>query len=363
MQSQLKIRENHDLSSLNTFGIKAIAKFFVELHSETELQELFALPEFRENKKFFLGGGSNILLTKDFDGIMVKVSILGKDILEEDQNTILLEVGAGENWHDLVTYTVEKNWGGIENLALIPGTVGAAPVQNIAAYGENFSDIFEYLEAFNADTGKIEKFNKEQCRFGYRDSIFKRELKDKYIILKVVIKLSKNPKIDTSYYQMGITRDSIKEELGKIATPPYTIKDAYQAVVNIRTRKLPDPIKVPTVGSFFLNSIVSKDKYEELKKEVPELQCYPPDQVIYKSLEDTDLQKEKFVKIASGRLLQELGWLGKWSGNVGVHDRHALVIVTNGKATGEEVVNFAKAMQKSYYDRYGVKLETEVNLV
>lgn len=359
----MKIFQNYNLSKLNTFRISAVAKFFVEIKEEKELKELFTNPVFIENKKFFLGGGSNILFTKDFDGIVVKISMLGKKIIDENDETILLEADAGENWHDLVTYAVNNNWGGIENLALVPGTVGAAPVQNIACYGQNFSEVFESLDAFNVKTGKIEKFNKEQCKFGYRDSVFKKELKGKYIILAVRIRLSKNPQIETSYYQIGIVRDSIKKELQKIANPPYTIKDVYQAVVNIRKRKLPDPAKMPTVGSFFLNSVVSKTKYEELKKQVPELQCYPPDQLHYKNLNDPELKHEEFVKIATGRLLQELGWLGKWIGNVGVHDKHALIIVTNGKASGEEVLDFAKLMQESYFDNYGIKLETEVNLI
>lgn len=359
----MEIKENYNLSKLNTFGISAAAKFFTEIENEEQLRELFADPIFIQNKKFFLGGGSNILFTKDFDGIVVKISLHGKKVIEENDKNILLEVKSGENWHDLVTYAVNNNWGGIENLAFIPGTVGAAPVQNIAAYGENFSDVFEYLDAFNIETGKVERFNKAECDFGYRDSVFKRELKGKYIILKVVIRLLKNPQIETSYYQIGITRDSIKEELQKISTPPFTIKDVYQAVVNIRTRKLPDPAKIPTVGSFFLNSVVSKEKYEELKKQVSELQCYPPDQLHYKNLDNSSLQKEEFVKVATGRLLQELGWLGRWEGNVGVHDRHALVIVTNGKATGKEVMDFAEKIKQSYLDRYGIKLETEVNLI
>ncbi|MFA5840988.1 MAG: UDP-N-acetylmuramate dehydrogenase [Candidatus Paceibacterota bacterium] len=359
----MQIQENYNLAKLNTFGINAVSKFFAEINSEEELKELFTNSVFVENKKFFLGGGSNILFVKDFDGIVVKISMRGKKVLEENEKSVLLEVCAGENWHDLVTYAVDNNWGGIENLAFIPGTMGAAPVQNIAAYGENFSDVFEYLEAFNIETGKIEKFNKIECNFGYRDSIFKKELKGKYIILKVVIRLSKNPQIETSYYQIGIVRDSIKEELQKIATPPFTIKDVYQAVVNIRKRKLPDPAKMPTVGSFFLNSVVSKEKYEELKREVTELQCYPVDHLHYENLSSPELQKEDFVKVATGRLLQELGWLGKWIGNVGIHDKHALIIVTNGKATGEEVVDFAETVKKSYFDRYGIKLETEVNLI
>ncbi len=357
------MENNYNLSKLNTFGINAKAKFFVEINTEAELMELLQNPIFKENKKFFLGGGSNILFTQDFDGIVVKVSMLGKKIVKEDEKSVLLEVNAGENWHDLVTYAVDNNWGGIENLALIPGTVGGAPVQNIAAYGGNFSDAFDSLYALNVESGEIKKFSKEECRFGYRDSVFKKELRGKYIILRVVMSLSKNPQIETSYYQMGITRDSIKDELQKNAKAPYSIKDVYNAVVSIRTRKLPDPAKTPTVGSFFLNVVVTKEKYEELKKEDPELQCYPPDNLHYENFNMSGLKKEDFVKVATGRLLQDLGWLGKWSGNVGIHDKHALVLVTNGKATGEEVVNFAESVKKSFFDRYGIKLETEVNLI
>jgi len=357
----MEIIENYDLKNLNTFGISARASLFVEIKNENELKELFSNPLFKKNKKFFLGGGSNILLTGDFNGIVIKIALLGKKVLKENRREVFLEVGAGENWHDLVTYVVNNNWGGIENLAFIPGTVGAAPMQNIAAYGGNFSDVFVSLDAFNVETGKIEKFNKAECKLGYRNSIFKKELKDKYIILKVRLFLSKNPKIETSYYQIGITRDSIKEELEKIAKIPYGVKDVYQAVVNIRTRKLPDPVKTPTVGSFFLNSVVSRKKYEELKKQVSELQCYPLDQLHY--VNSPTLKNEDFVKVATGRLIQELGWLGKWVGNVGIHDKHALVIVTNGKATGEEVVNFAEMVKRDFFERYGIKLETEVNLI
>lgn len=360
-KNKIKIERDYNLSKLNTLAINARAKFFVEVSNENELHELFLTPEFKDNAKFFLGGGSNILLTRDFDGIVVKISILGKRILEEKNGTVLLQVGAGENWHDLVTYAVNKNWGGIENLALIPGTVGAAPVQNIAAYGENISDIFESLDAFNVETGQIKKFNKIECKFGYRESIFKKELKGKYIILRIIIRLTLNPKIEDSYYQTGITRDSIKEEMKKNSTPPYSIKDVYQAVINIRKKKLPDPAQIPNVGSFFLNAVVSREKYEEMKKEDGELQCYPLEDLRY--LNDSNLKAEEYVKVATGRLLQNLGWLGKWVGNVGIHDRHSLIIVTNGKATGEEVVNFAGMVKKSFFDKYGIKLETEVNLI
>ena len=203
----MKIYRDYDLAKLNTFRVPARAKFFTEVRNELDLKELFALPEFKNSEKLFLGGGSNILFTKDFNGIVIKVSNLGKKIIEENDNNILLEISAGENWHKLVSYAVNNNWGGIENLAFIPGTVGAAPIQNIAAYGENFSDVFEYLEAFNTETGEFEKFDKEQCKFGYRESVFKKEFKGRYLIFRVVIRLSKNPQIEDSYYQMGITHN------------------------------------------------------------------------------------------------------------------------------------------------------------
>ncbi len=359
----MNIEKDFDLTDLNTLHVKARAKFFVEIKEESELQTLLALPEFKNNKKFFLGSGSNVLFTKDFEGIVVKISLKGKRVLEESDENVVIEVSAGENWHELVTYAVENNWGGIENLAYIPGTVGAAPIQNIAAYGENFSDVFESLTAWDVETGETKVFKKEECEFHYRDSIFKKGLKDKYIILNVRLKLSKNPELETSYYQTGITRDSIQDELKKGGAGPYTIRDVYEAVVSIRKRKLPDPAQIPTAGSFFINSIVPREKYKELKNKFPELQAYPPDKMSAFSPNDPAILKEDYVKIATGRLLQELGWLGKWIGNVGVHDRHALVLVTNGKASGEEVLNFAHLIQEDYFQNFGIKLEIEVNLI
>jgi UDP-N-acetylmuramate dehydrogenase len=356
----MEILSDYNLEGFNTFRVPARAKFFVEVQSEKDLMELFEQTIFRENPKMFLGGGSNVLFTKDFEGIVIKISILGKKIIEENEHGVVLDIGAGENWHEVVSFAVKNNWGGIENLALIPGTVGAAPVQNIAAYGGNLSDVFVSLQAWNVETGKIEKFSKEECKFGYRDSVFKHELQSKYIVTNILLRLSKESKLETSYYQIGINYDSIKEELKKVAKEPYDIEDVFNAVVSIRTRKLPDPKKVPTVGSFFLNAIVSKEKYEELKNRVPELQCYPPDQLQYKNL---DIENLTEVKVATGRLLQEAGWLGKWIGNVGIHDKHALVIVTNGKATGEEILAFSKTVANSIEEKFGLTLVPEVNFI
>jgi len=302
------------------------------------------------------------LFMEDFKGLVLNIRLKGKKIIEENDREVLIEVGAGENWHELVSYAVENNFGGIENLALIPGTVGAAPVQNIAAYGQNFSDVFNSLEAFDFKTGEIEKFDTKACGFAYRKSIFK-EYKDRYAVLRVKIKLKKNFLLETSYYQTGISHNSLKEEIRKISSGPYTLKNVYDAVINIRKGKLPDAAIVPTAGSFFLNPVVSREKFEELKKNIPELQSYPVDQLRYDGPEGISSGEDGLVKIAAGRLIESLGWLGKWIGNCGVSDKHALVIVTNGEASGREVLDFSEKIKKSVLDAYGIELENEVNIV
>lgn len=342
------IKNDYSLKKNNTFQINAKAKYFIEIENEKDILKIVNNAEFKNIPKFILGNGSNTLFTKNFDGIIIKPAILGKRIINETKNNILLEIGSGENWHKIVNFSVNNNWGGIENLALIPGTVGAAPVQNISAYGQNFSDVFDSLNAINLETGKLKKFSFAECEFGYRNSIFKKRLKNKYLITKIRLWLSKNPQIKSSYYQIGISHNSLKDELEKIAAKPYTIKDIYNAIIKIRAKKLPDEKIIPNAGSFFLNPIISKAKYEKLKKKVPELQCY---------------SASNGVKVAAGRLLERAGWLGKWIGNCGIYDKHALIIVTNGKASGMEILNFAEKIKKSFLENYKIKLETEVNVV
>ncbi|MCX6702881.1 MAG: UDP-N-acetylmuramate dehydrogenase, partial [Candidatus Wolfebacteria bacterium] len=299
------VRKDYLLGSLNAFRVPVKAKYFAEIFDSNDAVQIIENPEFKNIPKFVLGDGSNTLFTGDFDGLVLRVGIAGKKIIEENNGKVLLEAGAGENWHELVSFAVKNNLGGIENLALIPGTVGAAPVQNIAAYGQNFSDVFDSLEAFDFKTGKVKRFNAEACEFGYRNSIFKKN-KGRYIVFTVRLRLSKNSELETSYYQTGISHNSLKEEIQKIAAGPHTLKNVYDAVINIRKRKLPDASLVPTAGSFFLNPAVSREKFEELKKNIPDLQCYPADQLRYKNPEEVYFGEKDLVRVAAGRLIEKL---------------------------------------------------------
>lgn len=360
----IAIQKDSSLAAYNTFRVNQKATYFAEINSENDLTQLLSHKEFSTSPQFILGGGSNTLFTDDYEGIVIKSNLKGISIEKETDDSVYLNVAAGEDWPTLVKHAVDNNWGGIENLALIPGLMGAAPVQNIAAYGGNFVDVFEQLYAFNLKTGEKRVFTEKECEFGYRDSVFKNKLKGQYMITSVTIQLKKNPKqLETSYFQIHINRDSIQDELRSFAKQPYSIRDVYQAVVNIRTRKLPDASVTPTVGSFFLNPTVTKEKLRDLQKEISELQFYPLDNLNYKDLHDPLFDKEKFVKIPAGRLLQELGWLGKWEGNVGVHDKHSLIIVTNGKASGKEILDFSQKMKESVTKAYDIQLQTEINIL
>lgn len=359
----IEIKRDISLENYNSFRVVAKAKYFIEIKNADDIFEIANNKEIKDLSKIILGGGNNTLFTKDFDGLVIKLDIKGEKVIGETDEYIILEAGAGEDWHELVSYAVQNNWGGIENLALIPGTVGAAPIQNIAAYGQNFSNVFYSLDAINLETGELKTFNKNECQFAYRTSIFKKDLKDRYAIVLVRIKLLKNPDIDTSYYQIGITHDSIQNELKTIASEPYTIKDVYNAVINIRKRKLPDVNIIPNAGSIFLNPVISRDKFKELQSKVSELQCYPVAQLLYKKLDDPALENEKLVKVAAGRLLEKIGWLGKWNGNCGIYEKHALIVVTNGKASGQEILNFIETVKQSFFACYGIELKSEINII
>lgn len=358
----MEVKSNASLKNINSFQVEARAKFFVEIENEKDIKDLLSGQEFANLPKLILGGGNNILFVKDFEGLIIKLSTKGKKVIKETGEYVILEVAAGEDWHGLVSFAVANNWGGIENLALIPGTVGAAPIQNIAAYGQNFSDVFYSLDAINLETGEMKTFTPSECEFAYRTSIFKNAQKNKFVIMRVRIKLFKNPAVETSYYQIGINRDSIKNELEKIS-PPHTIKDIYNIVINIRKRKLPDVKVIPNAGSVFLNPVVSRKKFISLQNKVPELQCYPVDRLKYQEMNAVALKEAKFVKVAAGRLLEQSGWLGKWAGNCGIHDKHALIIITNGKASGQEILNFIEMIKKNFFDCYGINLESEINII
>ncbi len=361
----MNIHKNFSLKPFNTFRIDVKAKYFFDFEQIDDLLKIIKAnqDDFITSNKLVLGGGSNVLFTQNFDGFVIKPNLKGITVIKETDTDVWIKSACSELWHDLVTFSVDKNLHGIENMALIPGTVGAAPIQNIAAYGQNLVDTFYELEAINLSTGEIKIFQKDECEFAYRDSIFKNQLKNQYLVISVTLKLSKITSLDTSYFQMHVSNDSIKAELAAIAKEPYGVKDVYQAVINIRTRKLPDPNVSPNIGSFFLNPLVSKKKLVELQRKIVELQFYPPDQLTYKELNDPEFVKDDFVKLPAGRLLDELGWRGKWIGNVGTHDKQALLIVTNGKATGAEIIDFANQMKQSVKDAYGIELQSEVNII
>jgi len=344
----MKILKDIDLKNLSTFNVSAKAKYFVEIIKEEDIKELIQTDIFKNNKRYVLGMGANTLFSKDFDGLVIKMSILGKQIISEDESSVLLKTGGGEDWAEFVKYTVDNNWSGIENLASIPGTVGAAPVQNIGAYGRELADVFEYLEAVDLESGKIVTLDKDTCKFGYRDSIFKKEGKDRYIITSVVIKLLKakdNISLD-SFPQYN----SLKTELEKEKDGPYTLQDIYNAVINMRNNKLPNIQEYGSNGCFFTNPIINKTQLENLLKNFPEAP--------YFDTEDPDT-----FKISAGWILEKLGWKGKREGDVGTWDKHSLIVVNYGNATGKEILEYTDKIKQDFFKNTGIQLEYESNII
>jgi UDP-N-acetylmuramate dehydrogenase len=337
----MEIILDYDLTPLNTFGVPARAKLFTELKSEQDLQELFSCLEFKNNEKLFLGGGSNVLFTKDFDGIVILNKLKGIEMVEDNKDSVLLRAVSGEVWQDLVSFTVERGYWGIENLSLIPGTVGAAPMQNIGAYGGELRNVLQNVEAFNVKTGEKRIFSKEECKLGYRDSVFKNELKGKYFISAITLRLSKIEKKNISY-------KVLKEHLEKNKIEVKSSKHISDAVSDIRRSKLPDPKVLGNAGSFFKNVFVSEHKLNELLKIYPGMPYFG---------------EEGVVKIPAGWLIEQCGWKGKRVGNVGVHDKQALVIVNHGGATGQEVEKLAEEVIASVNSKFGLKLVPEVNMI
>lgn len=331
-----------NLLPYNTFGISAFASQFVEVTSVSQLQNLIQDKTIFENSVLILGGGSNILFTKDYKGLVLKNSLKGIEVTKEDENHIWVKAAGGEIWHDLVMHCVNKNWGGIENLSLIPGTVGAAPMQNIGAYGVEIKDTFEELEAINIQTGELEKFNNEQCKFGYRESIFKHEAKGKYFITSVTFKLNNKPVLNTSY---GDIETLLKE--WHVTKP--TIADASKAVIAIRQSKLPDPAVLGNAGSFFKNPVIEFSVFEKLQKNYPTLKSFPA--------------PDGKVKIPAAWLIEQAGWKGKRFGNIGVHEKQALVLVNYGSGTGKELIDLANKIIDSVKEKFGVALTPEVNII
>ncbi|MFA5791691.1 MAG: UDP-N-acetylmuramate dehydrogenase [Candidatus Paceibacterota bacterium] len=353
----MKISKNYNLSKLNTFGIDVEAKFFVEINNETDLRELFVSSEFKQNKKIFLGGGSNVLFTKNFDGIIVLNKLKGIEILKknsnEDSETISVRAMGGEIWHNLVMFAVNNEYWGIENLSFIPGTVGATPIQNIGAYGVEIKDVLENVEAFNIETGVKKIFSKEECELGYRDSVFKNKLKDKYFISSITLRLSKKEKKNIDY---KILQDYLEKNKIEVKSS----KDISDAVMSIRQSKLPNPKILGNAGSFFKNVFIparnaSRSETGGEKGKLEELLALYPTMPYF--IEDS------LIKIPAGWLIEQCGWKGYRTGNVGVHEKQALVLVNYGGAKGAEIVEFANKIIVSVKEKFGLELTPEVNIV
>ena len=337
----MNIQHNISLKKYNTFGIEAKAKEFVAVHSVSELKTI--LQENKSNAKFILGGGSNMLLTKDIDALVIHIDLKGKKILKANDDFVWVESMAGENWHEFVLWTIDQNIGGLENMSLIPGNVGTTPVQNIGAYGTEIKDTFVSCEAINIATQEMKTFSTEECHFGYRESIFKHAVKDQFIITSVVFKLTKrNHKINTSY-------GDITKELEKQNVNSPTLKDVSNAVIAIRHSKLPDPKELGNSGSFFKNPIITKNEFEKIHVLHPEMPHY--------------IVSETEVKVPAGWLIEKAGFKGKRFGDAGIHKNQALVLVNYGHATGEEILNVSKDIQAKILKEFGIAIEAEVNVI
>ncbi|HWA31857.1 MAG TPA: UDP-N-acetylmuramate dehydrogenase [Candidatus Paceibacterota bacterium] len=337
----MEILKNYDLSGLNTFGVSARADFFVRIDDEADFRELFLREGFKRNPKLFLGGGSNVLFTEDFQGIVVLNRLRGIEIVGEDSDSVRVRAMGGELWHNLVEFAVSRGYWGVENLSLIPGTVGAAPMQNIGAYGAEIKDVLESVEAFDVATGEKRIFRNEECAFGYRDSVFKQALKGKYFISAITLRLSKHPAPNISY---KILADYL-EKNGVIPDTPKKISDA---VADIRRSKLPDPARIGNAGSFFKNVILEPERAKEFLSRFPETPSF---------------REEGFVKIPAGWLIEQCGLKGFREGNVGMHEKQALVLVNYGGATGREIKDFADLVISRVREKFGLSLSPEVNFV
>lgn len=337
----MNLREDVSLKQYNTFGIAAKAKYFAEISLLADAREICFDKQFSKTNKLILGGGSNILFTKDFDGIVVKNNFKGIEVESENADHVYVKAGAGENWHSFVLHCIEHNYAGVENLSLIPGNVGASPMQNIGAYGVEIKDVFHELEAFEIATGEMMKFSATNCNFGYRESVFKNKHRNQFIITSVTFRLNKTPKFNISY-------GAIEQELEKMGVKELSIGAISKAVCNIRSSKLPDPKQIGNAGSFFKNPVVSQELYEKIKKDFLNVVAYP---------------SGSEVKLAAGWLIEQCGWKGYRKNDFGVHINQALVLVNYGEASGNELYNLSQEVMDSVQKKFGVSLEREVNIV
>lgn len=339
----LTIEENVDLSPFNTFGIHARARYFVTIRSVEQAQEVFRSDLFREQQHLILGGGSNILLTDDFDGLVIKNEIGGISVVGEDEAELRLMAGSGENWHSLVMYCVDHNLGGLENLSLIPGTVGAAPMQNIGAYGVEIREVIHSVQGIEMKTGNERVFKPEECAFGYRESIFKQGLKGMYFISSVTLTLTKKD------HRLNISYGAIREVLEGKNVKELSIRAISEAVIDIRKRKLPDPQEIGNAGSFFKNPSINERSFEALKDQYPAMPFFPGE--------------NNLVKIPAAWLIEQCGWRGKTLDNIGVHKHQALVLVNYGGGDGKKIWQLAMDIQSSVKEKFDIVLHPEVNVI
>jgi UDP-N-acetylmuramate dehydrogenase len=335
------MQENISIQAFNTFGIDVKARYYFSLQTLTQLEELASLPAIHSSR-LVLGGGSNVLFTRDFNGIVIHNQLRGIEVVEEDDDTIWVKAAAGENWHSFVLHCIENNWCGIENLSLIPGKVGASPMQNIGAYGMEIKDVFHELEAWNIQKEQVDTFDREDCQFGYRESVFKHDLKNQYLILSVTFRLSKRPNVNVSY-------GAIEEVLNTMGVENPGIKEVSNAIIAIRQSKLPDPAEIGNAGSFFKNPVVSDNLASQLISRYPHMPSYK-------------VSKSE-VKIPAGWLIEQAGWKGKRFNNYGVHEKQALVLVNYGGAKGQEIVDLSHEIQRDVQEKFGIIINPEVNFI
>lgn len=337
----MQIKQNISLKPYNTFGIDVTAKHFVSVTNIETLKAVLNLKKYP--KKLILGGGSNMLLTKNQDVLVIHINLKGISIVSEDDDFAIIKANAGENWHEFVLFCLKNNYGGLENMSLIPGNVGTAPIQNIGAYGVELKDSYVSCEALSLETLDLQTFNKEVCKFGYRNSIFKQEAKGKYIITSVTFKLTKRN------HKLHINYGTIKSQLEENGIINPTIQDVSEAVIFIRESKLPNPKEIGNSGSFFKNPVISKKQFNALAKNFKDIPSYP--------ISDDE------VKIPAGWLIEKAGFKGKRFGNYGVHKKQALVLVNYGNANGEDILNLSKLIQKTIKRIFNVTIEAEVNIL
>ena len=336
------LESNFSLQPYNTFGIDVSAAQLLRVDSYKTIAEALQSPQVLTKPLMVLGGGSNILFTSDYPGTILKNEIMGRELLREDSEYVWVQLGAGEDWHQVVLWAIEQGWGGIENLSLIPGTVGAAPMQNIGAYGVELSEVFESLQAVHLQSGELSEFNAEQCQFGYRYSIFKGAMKGQYMILSVTLRLTKHPKFNTSY-------GAVEQTLNDMGVAQLTLKDVSNAVIHIRESKLPDPQEIGNAGSFFKNPVIAEAQYQRLKQKFPDIPGYP--------------NPPQGIKVPAGWLIEQCQWKGQRRGAVGVHQKQALVLVNHGGAKGEDIKQLAMDIKASVQREFEIELNPEVNII